>query len=85
MVQKMYVFVKKKEQVLTQSYDENPYTNRKFNNKLTTQKLHQNFENTPYDRVRTVSSSNNIHPTGVVKPVYGYRTFPLTANVVGLL
>ena len=26
--------------------------------------------------------SNNSHPTGVVKPVYGYPTFPYTAKVV---
>ena len=32
------------------------------------------------DRLRTVSWSNNRHPTVVVKPVYGYPTFPLTAK-----
>ena len=26
--------------------------------------------------------SNNSHPTGVVKPVYGYPTFPLTTKAV---
>ena len=35
------VLNKKKELNLTQSYDENPYTNRKFNNQLTTQRRHQ--------------------------------------------
>ena len=34
------------------------------------------------DRLRTVSWSNNSHPTGVVKPVYGHTTFPLTAKAV---
>ena len=32
------------------------------------------------DRLRTVSLSNNSHPTGAVKPVYGYPTFSLTRN-----
>ena len=34
------------------------------------------------DRLRTVSGSNNSHPTGVVKPVYERSTFPLTATAV---
>ena len=56
-----------KERDLTQSYDENPsYTNRKFNKQLTTQKCHQNFDYTTIaDRFRTVSLSNNGHPTGI--------------------
>ena len=29
------------------------------------------------DQLRTVSWSNNSHPTGVVKPVSGYPIFPL--------
>ena len=33
-------------------------------------------------RLRTVSLSNNSHPTGVFKPVYGYPTFPLTTKAV---
>ena len=32
---------REKEGDLTQSYDKNPYTNRKFENQWTTQKLHQ--------------------------------------------
>ena len=32
------------------------------------------------DRLRTASWSNNSHPTGVVKPVNGHPTFPLTAK-----
>ena len=36
----------------------------------------KNFDYTRIaDRLRTVSSSNNSHPTGWVKPVYGYPTF----------
>ena len=34
------------------------------------------------DRLRTVSWSNNNHPTGVVEPVYGYPTFQLTTKAV---
>ena len=34
------------------------------------------------DRLRTVSWSANSYPTGVVKPVNGYPTFPLTAKAV---
>ena len=51
---------------------ENPYTNRKFKNELTTQKRHQNFDYTTIvDWLGIVSWSNNSHPTVVVKPVYG--------------
>ena len=43
----------------------------------------KNFEYTTIaDRLRTVSWSNDSHPTGVVKPVYVYPTFPLTAKAV---
>ena len=34
------------------------------------------------DRLRTVSWGNDSHPAGVVKPVYGIPTFPLTAKAV---
>ena len=34
------------------------------------------------DRLRTVSVSNNNHPTGMVKPVYGSQTFPLTTKAI---
>ena len=34
------------------------------------------------DRLRTESLGNESHPTGVVKPVYGIPTFPLTAKAV---
>ena len=43
----------------------------------------KNFDYTTIaDRLRTVSWSNNSHPTGVVKPVYERSTFPLTATAV---
>ena len=46
-------------------------------------KRQQNFDYTKMaDGLRTVSWSNNSHPTGVVKPVYGIPTFPLTAKAV---
>ena len=43
----------------------------------------KNFDYTTItDRIVTVSRSNSSHPTGVVKPVYGRPTFPLTATAV---
>ena len=58
--------IREKEGDLTQSYYKTPYTNRKFENQMTTQKRHQNL--TIVDRLRTVIWSNNSHPTGVDKP-----------------
>ena len=77
-------FRKRKEGNLTHSYNKNPYINRKFENQWTTQKRHQkNLDyTTTVDRLRTVSWSNNSHRTGVVKPVYGYPTLPLTEKAV---
>ena len=34
------------------------------------------------DRLKTVSWGNDSHKTGVVKPVYGIPTFPVTAKAV---
>ena len=43
----------------------------------------KNFDySTIANRLRTVSWGNDSHPTGVVKPVNGIPTFPLTANVL---
>ena len=43
----------------------------------------KNFDYTTIaDRLRTVSWGNDSHPTGVVKPLYGIPTFPLTAKAV---
>ena len=77
--------VKEKGRDLTQSYDKktplHPQTIPKGN--LTTQKRHQKFDYTLIaDRLRTVSWSNNSHPTGVAKPIYGIPTFPLTTKAV---
>ena len=68
----------------TQSCDKSPYTHRKV------QKAKWQHKNTTKtfdyatiaDRLRTVNSGNDSHPTGVVKPVYGIPTFPLTAKAV---
>ena len=66
---------------LTRPYDENPDTNRKFNNRLTTQRRHQNSDYTMIaDRLRTVSWSNNNHPTGVVKPGLKGTNLPTHRN-----
>ena len=43
----------------------------------------KNFDYTTIaDRLRTVSWGNDSHPAGVVKPVYGIPTVPLTAKAV---
>ena len=67
-----------------QSYEKGPYTNRKFQKaKLQNKNATKNFDyKTTTDRLRAVSWSNDSHPTGVVKPVYGILTFSLTAKDV---
>ena len=59
-----------------------PYiTLTKNKSKVTTQKRNQNFDyKTIADRLRSVSCSNDLHRTGVVKPVYGIVNFQLTAK-----
>ena len=53
---------------LTQSYDKSSYTDRKKHDN--TKNATQNFDYTTIAyRLRTVSWSNDSHPTGVVKPV----------------
>ena len=43
----------------------------------------KNFDYTTIaDRLRTVSWGSDSHPAGVVTPVYGIPTFPLTAKAV---
>ena len=69
---------------LTQSYDKSPYTDRKIQ-KATRQHKNatKNFDYTTIaDWLRTISWGNDSHPTGVVEPVYGIQTFPLTAKTV---
>ena len=60
---------------LTQSYDKNPYTDRKIH-KATWQHKYatKKFDYTTIsDRLRTVSWGYDSHPTGVVKPVNGIQ------------
>ena len=46
-------------------------------------KSHQNFDYTTIaDQLRTVSWGNDSHPAGVVKPVNGSPTLPLTTTVL---
>ena len=75
--------VREKEGDLTQSYDKTPYTNRKFENQRTTHTTPPKTSITQQLRTdlgRSVGVTSN--PTGVVKPVYGIPTFPLTAKAV---
>ena len=62
-----------KGRALTQSYDKSPYIHRKIQKGKTQHKnATKNFDDTTSaDRLRTVSSGNDSHPTGVVKPVNG--------------
>ena len=76
--------VREKWRDLTQSYDKRPYTHRKMK-KATRQ--HKNatkkFDYTTIaDRLRTFSWGNDSHPTGVVSPVNGILTLPLTTTVL---
>ena len=75
---------KEKGRDLTQSYDKIPYTNRKFQKAIRQYKnATKDFDySTIADQLRTVSWSNDSHPTGVVKPVYGIPTFSLTTKAV---
>ena len=46
-------------------------------------KTTKNFDYTMIaDKLRTISWSNNSHPTGVVKPVYERSTLPVAATAV---
>ena len=81
---RLLILKHEKRRGLTRSYDKRPFTHRKIQ-KATRQ--HKNAaKNLDYttiaDRLMTVSWSNNSHLTGVVKPVYGYPTFPLTTTAV---
>ena len=79
---RMSQILREKGRDLTQCYDKSPFTHRKIQ-KATWQHPNdtKHFDYTTIeDRLRTVSWSNDSHPTGVVKPVYGIPTFPLTAK-----
>ena len=59
------------------------HDNKKPKSNVTTQKRHQNFDYTTIaDRPRTDRWGNDSHPTGVIEPVYGIPTIPLTAKAV---
>ena len=71
-------FQEKKEEIRLRPMSKAPILTEKSQKQRDTQKRHQNFDNTTIaDRLRTVSRGYNSHPTGVVKPVDGIRTFPL--------
>ena len=76
--------VREKGRALTQSYDKSIYTHRKFQRATLKHKNAANNFDYPTiaDRLRMVSWGNDSHPTGVVKPVYGIPTFPLTTKAV---
>ena len=74
---------REEERDLTQSYlkKKKPLRRQKTpKSKITTKNDTKIFDSTMIkDRLKTVSWSNDSHPTGVVKPVYG---IPLTAKAV---
>ena len=82
-VESWFYTKREKEGDLTQSYDKTPYT------KTEIRKPKDNTQTPPKtsitQRLRTDlgrSVGVTSHPTGVIKPVYGYPTFPLTATSV---
>ena len=79
---KQYVYKEKKEGDQTQSYDKTPKTadNSKTKGQHTKATKTSITQRLRTDIGRSVGVTS--HPTGVVKPVYGYPTFPLTAKAV---
>ena len=70
---------------LNQSDDKSSYTHEKKNKKATWKHNNaiKNFDYTTIvDWIRTVSGSENSHPTIIVKPFYERSTFPLTTTAV---
>ena len=65
-------------------YDKSPYTDRKIQKETWQHKnATKNFDYTTIVvRLRMVSWGNDSFLTGVVKPVYGIPTFPLTEKAV---
>ena len=71
------MFIERKRKRSALHTPKNPKSN------ATTQNATKNFDYTTIaDRLRKVNWSNDSHPTGVVKPVYGIHTFPITTTVV---
>ena len=63
-------------------YNKNPIPSENESQETTQGRL-QKFDNTTIaDRLRAVRWSNYYHQTGMVKPVYGIPTFPLTTKAV---
>ena len=78
------LIVKCERKDLTQSYDKSPGTNRTIQKGQLQQKnatIHFDYTMIT-DRLRMVSWSSESHPSGVVKSVYGIKTFPLTTTTV---
>ena len=75
---------RKKEEIWLSPMTEAPTpTEKSKKQRDNTKNATKNFDYTTIaDRLRTVSWGNDSHPAGVVKPVYGIPTFPLTAKAV---
>ena len=78
------VFLREKEEILLSPMTEALTPTEKYKKQRdNTKNATKNFDYTTIaDRLRTVSWGNDSHPAGVVKPVYGIPTFPLTAKAV---
>ena len=73
----------KKGRHLAQSCDKDPFIVTNNKSQETTQDATKIFDiNTIANRVKPVSWCYYCHPNGVVKPVNGIGTFPLTSRVV---
>ena len=78
--------MREKERDLTQFYDKSPYADRQIKKATFTWQHKNATKNLDYttisDQFRTIIWGNDSHPTGVVKPVNGIPTFPLTTKAV---
>ena len=79
-----FIIHKKKEEIWLSPMTKAPTPTEKSKKQLDNTKTppKTSIYTTIADRLRTVSCSNDSHPTGAVKPVYGIPTFPLTANAL---
>ena len=85
LVPRRHLHPREKRRDLTQSYDKSPTPTEKSKKQRdnTKKNSNKNFDHTTIvDRLRAVTWSNDSHPTGVVKLVYGIPTFPITTKVV---
>ena len=76
----MLLINRKKGRYLTQSYDKSSYTNRQIQKAKWQHKHASKYFD--YTTIADLGQSNESHQTGMVKPVYGMPTFPLTATAV---